>query len=112
MVVLESTGGLKLPLAGTLAAESLPVAVNPGQVRDFARATGRLAKTDMLDARVLAHFAEAVRPPVRPLPDSDTQELHSLTARHTQVVEMVVTEKNCLARTSRAAAPRILAHIQ
>ena len=112
-VVLESTGGLELPLAGALAAASLPVVVvNPRQVRDFARATGRLAKTDALDARVLAHFAEAVRPAVRPLPDSDTQELHSLTARRTQVVEMLVAEKNRLGRASRAVAPRIRAHIQ
>ena len=112
-VVLESTGGLELPLAGALAAASLPVVVvNPRQVRDFARATGRLAKTDTLDAQVLAHFAEAVRPEVRPLPDSDTQELHSLTARRTQVVEMLVAEKNRLSRASSTVAPRIRAHIQ
>jgi len=112
-IVLESTGGLELPVAGALAAESLPVVVvNPRQVRDFAKATGRLAKTDVLDAQVLAHFAEAVRPEVRPLPDSETQELHSLTARRTQVVEMLVAEKNRLGRASRAVAPRIRAHIQ
>ena len=93
-IVLESTGGLELPLAGALAAASLPVVVvNPRQVRDFAKATGRLAKTDALDAQVIAHFAEAVRPAIRPLPDSDTQELHSLNARRTQVVEMLVAEK-------------------
>ena len=74
MVVLESTGGLELPLA----AESQPVVVvNPRQVRHFAKATGRLAKTDALDAQVPVHFGEAVRPPVLPLPDSDTPELHS-----------------------------------
>ena len=113
VVVLESTGGLESPLAGALAAASLPVVVvNPRQVRDFARATGRLAKTDALDAQILAHFAEAVRPAIRPLPDSDTQELHSLTARRTQVVEMLVAEKNRLGRASRAVAPRIRAHIQ
>ena len=112
-VVLESTGGLELPLAGALAAASLPVAVvNPRQVRDFAKATGRLAKTDLLDAQVLAHFAEAVRPEVRPLPDSETQELHSLTARRTQVVEMLVAEKNRLGRAGQAVAPRIQVHIQ
>ena len=112
-VVLESTGGLELPLASALAAASLPVAVvNPRQVRDFARATGRLAKTDTLDAQVLAHFAEAVRPEVRPLPDSDTQELHSLSARRTQVVEMLVAEKNRLSRAGKAVAPRIRAHIE
>ena len=113
-VVLESTGGLEMPLAGALAAASLPVVVvNPRQARDFAKATGKLAKTDALDARVLAHFAEAVRPAVRPLPDADTQELHSLTARRAQVVEMLVAEKNRLGRAaSRAVAPRIRAHIQ
>ena len=79
MVVLESTGGLELPLAAALAAASLPVVVvDPRQVRDFAKATGRLAKTDALDAQVLAHFGEAVRPPVLPLTDSDTLELHPL----------------------------------
>ena len=112
-VVLESTGGLELPLAGALAAASLPVVVvNPRQVRDFAKATGRLAKTDVLDAQVLAHFAEAVRPAIRPLPDSDTQELHSLNARRAQVVEMLVAEKNRLGRADKAVAPRIRAHIQ
>ncbi len=112
-VVLESTGGLELPLAGALAAASLPVVVvNPRQVRDFAKATGRLAKTDVLDAQVIAHFAEAVRPAIRPLPDSDTQELHSLNARRTQVVEMLVAEKNRLGRASQAVRPRIRAHIE
>ncbi len=67
-VLLEATGGLEVPLVSALAAAALPVVVvNPCQVRDFAKATGRLAKTDALDAQVLAHFAEAVRPPVRPL---------------------------------------------
>ena len=112
-VILESTGGLELPLAGALAAASLPVVViNPRQVRDFAKATGRLAKTDALDAEVLAHFAGAVRPPVRPLPDSDTQELHSLTARRNQVVAMLVSEKNRLRWAGRAVAPRIQAYIR
>ncbi len=71
-VITESTGGLELALVAALAAASLPVAVvNPRQVRDFARSTGQLAKTDRLDARVLAHFGEAVRPPARPLRDAD-----------------------------------------
>ena len=112
-VVLEATGGLELPLAAALAAASLPVAVvNPRQVRDFAKATGRLAKTDALDAQVLAHFAEAVRPEVRPLPDSETQELHSLTTRRNQVVAMLVAEKNRLGRANRAARPCIQSHIR
>ena len=75
MVLLEASGGLELSL---VAAAALPVVVvNPRQVRDFARATGKLAKTDSLDAAVLAHFAEAVRPPVRPLRDAETQALNS-----------------------------------
>ena len=100
-------------MAAALTAASLPVAVvNPRQVRDFAKATGRLAKTDALDAQVLAHFAEAVRPEVRPLPDSETQELHSLTTRRNQVVAMLVAEKNRLGRANRAVRPRIQSHIQ
>ena len=83
IVVLESTGGLELPSVTALAAGALPVViVNPRQVRDFARATGTLAKTDALDAAVLAHFADAVRPAVRPLRDAETQRLgQSVSAR-------------------------------
>ena len=78
-----------------LAAAALPVVViNPRQVRDFARATGTLAKTDALDAAVLAHFAEAVRPPGRPLREAETQALNSLAARRHQVLTMLVSEKN------------------
>ena len=76
-MLLEAAGGLELPLVAALAAEALPVVVvNPRQVRDFARATGTLAKTDALDAAVLAHFADAVRPSVRPLRDAETQVLN------------------------------------
>ena len=86
-MLLEATGGLELPLVAALAAASLPVVVvNPRQVRDFAKATGRLAKTDTLDAAVLAHFAEAVRPPLPPLRDAATQDLNSLVARRQQVM--------------------------
>ena len=74
LIVLEATGGLEVRLAAALAAAGLPVAVvNPRQVRSFARATGRLAKTDRLDAKAIAHFAEAVRPAVRPLADEATR---------------------------------------
>ena len=83
----------------------------PRQVRDFARATGKLAKTDSLDAAVLAHFAEAVRPPVRPLRDAETQALNSLAARRHQVMTMMVSEKNRLSATTVAVRPRIEAHI-
>ncbi len=92
-VVMEATGGLEVPLAAALAAASLPVAVvNPRPVRDFAKSTGRLAKTDALDAHVWAHFAEAVRPEVRPLPDHDTQELNALTVRRRQLMTRLVAE--------------------
>ena len=89
-VILESTGGLETPLV----AVALPVAVvNPRQVRDFAKSTDQLAKTDRLDARVLAHFGEAVRPPIRTLRDADTQSLAALLARRRQVTAMLVAEK-------------------
>lgn len=113
LVLLEASGGLELPLAAALATEEIPVVVvNPRQVRDFARATGKLAKTDSLDAAVLAHFAEAVRPPVRPLRDAETQVLNSLAARRHQVMTMLVSEKNRLsAAAAIAVRPRIEAHI-
>ena len=87
------------------------VVVNPRQVRDFARATGTLAKTDALDAGVLAHFADAVHPDVRPLKDAETQVLNSLTARRRQVMTMLVSEKNRLGTAIGAVSPRIEAHI-
>ena len=112
MVLLEASGGLELPLVAALAAEAVPVVVvNPRQVRDFARATGKLAKTDSLDAAAIAHFAEAVRPPVRPLRDAETQALNSLAARRHQVMTMLVSEKNRLSSATVAVRPRIEAHI-
>ena len=112
MVLLEATGGLELPLVAALAAAALPVVVvNPRQVRDFARATGTLAKTDSLDAAVLAHFADAVRPSVRPLRDAESQVLNSLTARRHQVLTMLVSEKNRLGTAISAVRPRIEANI-
>ena len=112
LVLLEATGGLELPLVAALAAAALPVVVvNPRQVRDFAKAIGTLAKTDTLDAGVLAHFADAVRPEVRPLKDAETQVLNSLTARRRQVMTMLVSEKNRLGSAIGAVSPRIEAHI-
>ena len=112
LVLLEATGGLEPPLVAALAAAALPVVVvNPRQVRDFAKATGTLAKTDTLDAGVLAHFADAVRPEVRPLKDAETQVLNSLTARRRQVMTMLVSEKNRLGTAIGAVSPRIEAHI-
>ena len=103
LVVLEATGGLEMPLAGALAEGGIPVAVvNPRQVRDFAKATGRLAKTDTLDAQILAHFAEVVRPTPRPLPDEKSQELSAVLARRRQIVEMLTAERNRREGSARA----------
>ena len=94
-VIAEASGGLELPLVAALAAASVPVAVvNPRQARDFARSTGQLAKIDRLDAQVLAHFGEAVRPLMRALPDADTHALSSVLARRRQVMDLLVAEKN------------------
>jgi transposase len=93
LVVLEATGGFEVAVAGALAAAALPlVVVNPRQIRDFARATGRLAKTDRLDAAVIARFAEAVRPAPRALPSAAAQALGELVARRRQLVEMITSE--------------------
>ena len=111
-VIAESTGGLELPLVAALASAALPVAVvNPRQARDFAKSTGQLAKTDRLDAQVLAHFGEAVRPPMRALPDSDTRALGNTLARRRQIMDILVAEKNRLTRATSQIRPRIQAHI-
>jgi len=95
LIVMEATGGFEVTVAATLGAAGLPLAVvNPRQIRDFARATGKLAKTDALDAAAIAHFAEAVRPEPRPLPDEQAQALGELVARRRQVVEMIVAENH------------------
>lgn len=95
LVVLEATGGLEVPLAGALALAGVAVAVvNPRQVRDFAKATGKLAKTDRIDAAVIAHFAEAIHPEPRELPDEATTLLSAIVARRRQLIEMLVMEKN------------------
>jgi transposase len=112
LVLLEATGGMERLLMGELATEGLPVvAVNPRQVRDFAKALGRLAKTDTLDAQVLARFAESVKPTPRPLPDEQTQALSALLARRRQVLAMLVAEKNRLQRATRPVRKRLQAHI-
>jgi len=95
VIVLEATGGYEARVAAALAHAGLPVAVvNPRQIRDFARATGQLAKSDGLDAAVLAHFGEAVSPPVRPLPNAQAQALAELVTRRRQLVEMLTAELN------------------
>jgi transposase len=95
LVVLEATGGYEIPVAAVLASAGVPVAVvNPRQIRDFARATGQLAKTDALDARLMALFAEAVQPEVRPLPTPEAQALGALVTRRRQLVDMLGAERN------------------
>lgn len=112
-VVLEATGGLELSVAGALAAANLPVVViNPRQARNFAKATGRLAKTDPIDAAVLAHLGEALQPDVRPLPDAATQELAALLTRRRQIVDMITAEKNRLAAAPKRVHPGIASHIE
>lgn len=112
LIVLEATGGWEIPVAGALATAGLPVAVvNPRQVRAFAKATGRLAKTDRLDAQVLAQFAEAVRPTPRPLPDATAQELSAVLARRRQLIEMLTAEKHRLSHALARVQPDIRAHI-
>jgi len=113
LVLLEASGGLEIPLVAALANAHLPVVVvNPRQVRDFAKATGRLAKTDSLDAQVLAHFAEAVRPEPRPIPDAEARALASLLARRRQLVAMLVAEKNRLGKALPSVRSRIQTHIR
>lgn len=113
LVVLEATGGLETFLVGELAGAQLPVVVvNPRQVRDFAKAVGKLAKTDALDAQVLAHFGEATKPDLRPLPDDSTRELQALLARRSQVVEMVTAEKNRCRTATQRLQPQIQEHIR
>ena len=112
LVVLEATGGLEAPLTGALAEAGLPVVVvNPRQVRDFAKATGKLAKTDAIDAHVLAHFADAVRPTPRPLPDAQTQAIAALLTRRRQMVAMLTAEKNRFRTANGAVREDILQHI-
>ncbi len=112
LVVLEASGGLERPVARALSQAGLPVAVvNPRQVRDFARSTGRLAKTDALDAQVLAQFAERVQPEPRPQPDESTQQLQELLTRRRQLVEMLTAEKNRLKQAPPPLRPRLQAHI-
>jgi transposase len=113
LVLLEATGGFERAAVGALAAEGLPVAVvNPRQVRDFARATGRLAKTDRIDARVLARFAEAIRPSPKPVPDDEIRALQGILARRRQLLGMLTAENNRLPTATKPVAKRIAAHIR
>lgn len=112
LIVLEATGGMEIPLTSALATADLPVVVvNPRQVRDFAKASGRLAKTDALDAQVLAQFAEVMRPQPRPLPDAATRALAALVTRRRQLVEMLTAEKNRLLSAASPIRKRVRVHI-
>jgi len=106
LIVLEATGGFETTVAAALAAANLPlVVVNPRQIRNFARALGRLAKTDALDAEVIARFAEMVRPELRPIASAEAQALGELVARRRQIVEMIVAETN---RRRQLTQPRLI----
>jgi transposase len=97
LIVLEATGGLENLVTGILVAEGFPVVViNPRQIRDFAKATGKLAKTDRLDAKTIARFGEAIKPEPRPFKDEDNQALTALITRRRQIVDMMTAEKNRL----------------
>jgi transposase len=114
LIVMEATGGYEMPTVGTLASAGYAVvAVNPRQIRDFARAAGRLAKTDAIDAAVIARFAEVMQPPVRPLDDEHTQALSELVARRRQLLDMLAAERN---RQSQARGRRgqrdLAAHVR
>jgi len=112
LVVLEATGGMESPIVGELVVAGVQVVVvNPLQVRNFARATGKLAKTDRLDAQVLARFGEAVKPAVRPLPDATLLELRGLVTRRNQLTKMLTAERNRLRPASERVQPRIKDHI-
>lgn len=112
LIVLEATGGFHTALAARLAHAGLPVAiVNPRQVRDFAKALGKLAKTDGIDAKVLALFAQAIEPQPRPLPDTDTQHLAALVTRRRQLIDMRTAEQNRLAGVHVSLRTDIQSHI-
>jgi transposase len=111
--ILEASGGLETALVAELGAAGLPVVVvNPRQVRDFARATGQLAKSDALDARILAWFGERLRPKLRRRPTVQERELKALVARRREIVGMITAERNRLSRVPRRLHKEILAHIR
>ena len=112
LIVLEATGGYEAVIAAHLAAAGLPVVVvNPRQVRDFAKACGKLAKTDRIDARVLALYAKTMRPDVRPLKDEQSRELNTLFIRRRQLVDMLTMEKNRLSLAAKRVRKDLKAHI-
>lgn len=113
LIIIEATGGLERAVVSAMAEAGLPVVViNPRQTREFARATGRLAKTDEIDADDLAFFGEAIRPEVRPLPDAAVEKLCALNARRQQLVEMLTAERNRLGTALPPARPSLREHIR
>ena len=113
LIVVEATGGFEARVAAVVAAKGLPITiVNPRQVRDFAKATGELAKTDKLDAGILALFAERVQPPVRPLPDDAARDLEARLLRRRQVTDMLIAEKQRLKMARPTITKSIQAHIK
>ncbi len=111
-IVVEATGGLEMGVVSALAAEKQPVAlVNPRQARDFAKSTGKLAKTDSVDCQGLAHFGQAVRPRIYVLPDNEAQYLGGVLTRRRQIVEMITAEKNRRSSAAKALRGRISEHI-
>jgi len=112
LIILEATGGYEAASATALGVAGLPVAViNPRQARDFAKSLGRLAKTDRIDAAVLARFGEAVRPEPRKLSDEQTIQLQALMVRRRQLLEMIVAEKNRVSLSHTTVRPRLVEHI-
>lgn len=112
LIVLEATGGLEVEVTAAIAAAGLGIAmINPRQARAFAKSLGKLAKTDKIDARILAHFADAIRPEPRKLPDEETVQLQALITRRRQVVEMLVAEKNRVYLAHKSVQPRLKQHI-
>lgn len=113
LIVLEATGGMEIPCALALRDAGLAVAIiNPRQGRDFAKATGQLAKTDAIDAQVLAHFAEAIRPEVYPIGDDEAQQLKDLVERRRQITQMITAERNRLRGRSAQVSQSISEHIR
>jgi transposase len=113
LIVLEATGGYEISaVVGLVEAELTVAVVNPRQTRDFAKALGKMAKTDRVDAQMLAHFADAVRPEPRALPDEEARALHAVVVRRRQVIEMLAAEKNRLYVTHRSLQPAVERHIE
>ncbi len=112
LIVVEASGGLEQPVVRELCKENLPVAIaNPTRVRNFARSTGQLAKTDKLDAKIIAQYAQAVNPKVRPLRTAQQEHLDALVTRRRQIVDTITAEKNRLSTTHPALLERLKRHI-